>query len=204
MVNPVDAGGILLFVFYAVSLTKTPFDQLLKVPAWHDWAIRIWAIVLGVVASVVNNRYGLGVHLTTYAAMLNGASGAIAAILTYHVGNGAFVSAFDGKDPDSDTQPAVVTTKGQAQRLVLPSESPPAGTNQAAYVTPTTQSTPTAANVGTGGTKGTDISPPVVSPSLLTKGDDVPTQLTLMPDVTASPSSLPSKPTGTADNPVPL
>lgn len=106
MVNAPNIAGILLAVFYAVSFTKTPFTKLIKDNDWQTWLIRMWALVLGVVFSVVNNHYGIGHTASTYQAVVDGALAAVSAIITYHVGNG-FVGAFDGS---SDTKPAVVQT----------------------------------------------------------------------------------------------
>lgn len=92
-----NTAGLLLFIFYAVSFTKTPFVKLVKDQEWQSWLIRLWALTLGVVAAILESHSPQGwLGTSVYDAIKQGGAAAVGAIITYHIGNGDFVGVFDG------------------------------------------------------------------------------------------------------------
>jgi len=90
-----ETAGLLLFIFYAVSFTKTPFSKLINDPDWQNWAIRLWALALGIGAAIVESHTSSGwLGASVYNAVKEGGAAAVGAIVTYHIGTG-FNGAFD-------------------------------------------------------------------------------------------------------------
>lgn len=118
-----------LFCFYAVSFTKFLFDGIGQPrkqkdgtmsagnPSLSNGIVRLWALVLGLAGAIVSylmtsasyNRVGL------YDQVLLGASAAVLAVITYHIGS-LFKGAFDTADGTTTT----VTVKEPASQPAIP------------------------------------------------------------------------------------
>lgn len=104
-----DVAGLLLFVFYAVSFTKTPFSKVIADPDWQTWAVRLWALVLGIGGALVDSHFGNNAAWNgpqVYDAIKAGGAAAVGAIITYHIGQPGFLGVFDS----AQTLGAAVTT----------------------------------------------------------------------------------------------
>lgn len=99
MINGGSLAGIALFVYWAVAFTKLPFNKLIRDPQWSNWAIRIWAMGLGMVGSYVNLRLtttGLVSQTEAYTTVLAAAVSTAAAIVSFHIGQPGFIDPLDG------------------------------------------------------------------------------------------------------------
>jgi hypothetical protein len=96
MLQATTIAAITLFVYYAVTFTKEPFNGI-KNSAMSNWAVRIWALVLGIGAAIFEGHFDSGIAWTgtpMYDAVKAGAGAAMLAIITYHIGQPGFLGAF--------------------------------------------------------------------------------------------------------------
>lgn len=136
-----SVATIVLFVFYWVSFTKFLFNGIGQPtkqpdgtrsqgnPSLSNGIIRLWALLAGIAGALVSyfmttasyNRVGI------YDQILLGASGAVGAIVTYHISN-LFTGAFDSLDGTTTTvtvqQPPTPPTMPPAQVSVSQTSQP--------------------------------------------------------------------------------
>lgn len=137
MINGGSLAGIALFVYWAVAFTKLPFNKLIRDPQWSNWAIRIWAMGLGMVGSYVNLRLtttGLVSQTEAYTTVLAAAVSTATAIVSFHIGQPGFIDPLDGA---TTTTVTIAQPPASAPQVSVTETKTPAG-----IITQSTQSTP--------------------------------------------------------------